>query len=48
MLRDDTQSIGGFQNIVDHLRKRSIHGCLASDSQGAQAKADITAYAVGS
>lgn len=45
MLRDHAQLIGGFQNIVDHLRKRSIYGNLDSDSPGAQPKADITAYA---
>lgn len=45
MLHDDARWIGGFQNIVDHLRERSIHGRLDSDTFGAQEKADITAYA---
>ncbi|MCJ1262352.1 hypothetical protein MMC22_002222 [Lobaria immixta] len=44
VLHDDVQFIGGFQNIVDHLRKRSIPESLASDSHGAQEKADITAF----
>ncbi|MCJ1463721.1 hypothetical protein MMC07_002330 [Pseudocyphellaria aurata] len=44
VLLDDTRWIGGFQNIVDHLRKRSIRGSLDSDNHSSQEKADITAF----
>lgn len=42
-LRDDGSVIGGFENIVRHLRERSIDWDLDHTFSGGQDRADITA-----
>lgn len=42
VLREETRSIGGFHNILAHLRSQSFK--LERDGQGARERADIIAY----
>lgn len=46
VLRDETQSIGGFHNILGHLHSESFP--LERDGQAARERADIIAYVLSS